>query len=57
MGDPGTRFIIVGMHKAQVGNCTGSTRWQRTAMKACRGSRDLLELLAGKGDERPVDSS
>jgi hypothetical protein len=51
-----TRFIVVGMHKPLAGNCTGKHSMAEDGDEGLQGSRDLLELLAGKGDERPVDA-
>jgi hypothetical protein len=54
--DPQTRFIIVGMHKPLAGNCTGRHSMEEDGGEGLEGSRDIAELLAGKGDERPVDA-
>jgi hypothetical protein len=54
--DPHTRFIIVGMHKPLAGNCTGHHSMEEDGDEGLKASRDLLDLLGGKGDERPVDA-
>jgi hypothetical protein len=55
-GNAQTRFIIVGMHKPLAGNCTGHHSMEEDGDEGLRGSHDVLELLAGSGDERPVDA-
>jgi hypothetical protein len=54
--DAQTRFIIVGMHKPLAGNCTGHHSMEEDGDDGLRGSHDVVDLLAGSGDERPVDA-